>query len=186
MPPPARLAIAGPPQVTPSREVVPYRPRQLSRRAEGNLSMDRKKEQLFNQRLSFQPYYKYKPQANTYFKYLPDDDDLMSNEDDDEDTDTPTTGFDAYYAEDVFEKGIAKSSTHNKTIQPLDFNFEHTQIKPWLSTSLNDVLQDLQVAQPDKSLRSLAITYSSVSLDNIKANNSRGWTFHEFFGFLRE
>ena len=105
---------------------------------------------------------------------------------DGEDTDTPTTGFDVYYAEDVFEKGIAKSSTHNKTIQPLDFNFEHTQIKPWLSTSLNDVLQDLQVAQPDKSLRSLAITYSSVSLDNIKANNSRGWTFHEFFGFLRE
>lgn len=105
---------------------------------------------------------------------------------DGEDTDTSTTGFDVYYAEDVYEKGIAKSSTHNKTIQPLDFNFEHTQIKPWLSTSLNDVLQDLQVAQPDKSLRSLAITYSSVSLDNIKANNSRGWTFHEFFGFLRE
>ena len=87
MPPPARLAIAGPPQVTSSREVVPYRPRQLSRRAEGNLSMDRKKEQLFNQRLSFQPYYKYKPRANTYFKYLSDDDELMSNEDDDEDTD---------------------------------------------------------------------------------------------------
>jgi len=105
---------------------------------------------------------------------------------DDEETDVPTTGFDAYYAEDVFEKGLVKSTIHNKTIQPLDFNFEHTQIKPWLSTSLNDVLQDLQVAQPDKSLRSLAITYSSVSLDSIKANNSRGWAFHEFFGFVQE
>lgn len=105
---------------------------------------------------------------------------------DDEDADTPTTGFDAYYAEDVFEKGLTKSTIHNKTIQPLNFNFEHAQIKPWLSTSLNDVLQDLQVAQPDKSLRSLAITYSSVSLDSIKANNSRGWAFHEFFGFVRE
>ncbi|NYR09077.1 type I-F CRISPR-associated helicase Cas3f [Psychrobacter sp. BI730] len=105
---------------------------------------------------------------------------------DDEETDVPTTGFDAYYAEDVFEKGLVKSTIHNKTIQPLDFNFEHAQIKSWLSTSLNDVLQDLQVAQPDKSLRSLAITYSSVSLDSIKANNSRGWTFHEFFGFVRE
>lgn len=105
---------------------------------------------------------------------------------DDEDTDEPITGFDAYFAEDVFEKGLAKSSTHNKTIQSLDFNFEHAQIKPWLSTSLNDVLQDLQVAQPDKSLRSLAITYSSVSLDSIKANNSRGWAFHEFFGFVWE
>ncbi|MFP3455942.1 type I-F CRISPR-associated helicase Cas3f [Psychrobacter sp. SIMBA_152] len=105
---------------------------------------------------------------------------------DDEETDMPTTGFNAYYAEDVFEKGLVKSTIHNKTIQPLDFNFEHAQIKPWLSTSLNDVLQDLQVAQPDKSLRSLAITYSSVSLDRIKANNSRGWAFHEFFGFVRE
>lgn len=105
---------------------------------------------------------------------------------DNEETDAPTTGFDAYYAEDVFEKGLVKSTIHNKTIQPLDFNFEHAQIKPWLSTSLNDVLQDLQVAQPDKSLRSLAITYSSVSLDSIKANNSRGWAFHEFFGFVRE
>lgn len=105
---------------------------------------------------------------------------------DDEDADTPTTGFDAYYAEDVFEKGLTKSTIHSKTIQPLNFNFEHAQIKPWLSTSLNDVLQDLQVAQPDKSLLSLAITYSSVSLDSIKANNSRGWAFHEFFGFVRE
>lgn len=105
---------------------------------------------------------------------------------DDEETDVPTTGFDAYYAEDVFEKGLVKSTIHNKTIQPLDFNFEHAQIKPWLSTSLNDVLQDLKVAQPDKSLRSLAITYSSVSLDSIKANNSRGWAFCEFFGFVRE
>lgn len=105
---------------------------------------------------------------------------------DDEETDVPTTGFDAYYAEDVFEKGLVKSTIHNKTIQPLDFNFEHAQIKPWLSTSLNDVLQDLKVAQPDKSLRSLAITYSSVSLDSIKANNSRGWAFYEFFGFVRE
>ncbi|WP_394123828.1 type I-F CRISPR-associated helicase Cas3f [Psychrobacter nivimaris] len=105
---------------------------------------------------------------------------------DDEETDVPTTGFDAYYAEDVFEKGLVKATIHNKTIQPLDFNFEHAQIKPWLSTSLNDVLQDLQAAQPDKSLLSLAITYSSVSLDSIKANNSRGWAFHEFFGFVRE
>lgn len=105
---------------------------------------------------------------------------------DDEDIDEPTTGFDAYYSEDIFEKGLTKSSTHNKTIQPLIFNFEHTQIKPWLTTSLNNVLRDLQQSQPDKSLRSLAITYSSVSLDSIKSSNSRGWMFNEFFGFVRE
>lgn len=104
---------------------------------------------------------------------------------DDENTDEPTPGFDAYYAEDVFEKGLSKSSTHNKTIQPLAFAFEHAQIKPWLTISLNDVLQDLQQLQPEKSLRSLAITYSSVSLDSMRSSNSSGWMFHEFFGFVR-
>ena len=105
---------------------------------------------------------------------------------DDEDTDEPTQGFDAYHSEDVFEKGLAKSTIHNKTIQPLPFDFAHTQIKPWLTASLNSVLQELQKSQPDKSLRSLAITYSSVSLDSIKSNHSRGWAFHEFFGFVRD
>lgn len=104
---------------------------------------------------------------------------------DDEDTDVPSIGFDTYYAEDVFEKGLNKSSTHNKTIQPLTFSFEHAQIKPWLTVSLNDVLQNLQLSYFDKSLRSLAITYSSVSLDSIKSSNSSGWMFHEFFGFIR-
>ena len=35
---------------------------------------------------------------------------------DDEETDVPTTGFDAYYAEDVFEKGLVKSTIHNKVV----------------------------------------------------------------------
>ena len=103
----------------------------------------------------------------------------------DEDTDMPSIGFEAYYAEDVFEKGLTKSTPQNKAIQPLAFKFEHAQIKPWLTTSLNDVLQDLQLSHSDKSMRSLAITYSSVSLDSIKSSNSRGWAFHEFFGFIR-
>lgn len=105
--------------------------------------------------------------------------------DDDEDTDVPSIGFDTYYAEDVFEKGLNKSSTHNKTIQPLAFNFEHAQIKPWLTTSLDEALQGLQLSYSDKSLRLLAITYSSVSLDIIRSGNSSGWMFHEFFGFVR-
>lgn len=103
-----------------------------------------------------------------------------------EDVDISTQGFDAYYAEDVFEKGLTKSTPQNKTLQPLVFEFTSTQIKPWLSTSLNTELNKLKIAAPDKSLRSLAITYSSVSLDSIKSNNSRGWMFNEFFGFVRE
>ncbi len=105
---------------------------------------------------------------------------------DDEYTEEPSLGLDVYHAEDVFEKGLARATMQNSVIQPLAFEFTHRQIKPWLSTSLNAALVDLHKRQPDKSLRSLAITYSSTSLDRITVNNSRGWAFHEFFGFVRQ
>ena len=132
--------------------------------------------------------YTYLQQISPFRAGTPQDDWLLIPRmvHDDEDTDILISGFDVYHSEDVFEKGLAKSSTQNKTIYPLSFDFEHPQVKPWLSTSLNKALQDIQIAQPDKSLRSLAITYSSVSLDSIKSNNSKGWAFHEFFGFVRQ
>ena len=104
---------------------------------------------------------------------------------DDEDTDIPTEGFDAYYAEEVFEKGLFIASSNNKALSPLKFEFNHPTIKPWLETTLNHELLALQRKQPDKHLKSLAITYASVSLDSIKLSNNRGWQFHEFFGFIR-
>lgn len=132
--------------------------------------------------------YTYLQQISPFRAGTPQDDWLLIPRmvHDDEDTDILISGFDVYHSEDVFEKGLAKSSTQNKTIYTLSFDFEHPQVKPWLSTSLNKALQDIQIAQPDKSLRSLAITYSSVSLDSIKSNNSKGWAFHEFFGFVRQ
>ena len=105
---------------------------------------------------------------------------------DDEDTDEPTTGFDAYFSEDVFEKGLTHASPHNQELQVLNFEFTHPFIKPWLLTTTQAALKDIQRKQPDKSLRSLAITYSSVSLDRITLSNNKGWRFHEFFGFMRE
>lgn len=105
---------------------------------------------------------------------------------DDESTDTPSQGFDAYYSEDVFEKGLTRAVPHNQELQVLNFEFTHPYIKPWLLTTTQAALKDIQRKQPDKSLRSLAITYSSVSLDRITLNNNRGWRFHEFFGFMRE
>lgn len=105
---------------------------------------------------------------------------------DDESTDTPSQGFDAYYSEDVFEKGLTRASPHNQELQVLNFEFTHPYIKPWLLTTTQAALKDIQRKQPDKSLRSLAITYSSVSLDRITLSNNRGWRFHEFFGFMRE
>ena len=108
------------------------------------------------------------------------------NVNDDEDTDEPTTGFDAYFSEDVFEKGLTHASPHNQELQVLNFEFTHPFIKPWLLTTTQAALKDIQRKQPDKSLRSLAITYSSVSLDRITLSNNKGWRFHEFFGFMRE
>ena len=104
----------------------------------------------------------------------------------DEDIEMPAAGFDVYHREDVFEKGLAKSSTQNKTITPFAFAFTHPQVKPWLSTSINSALQALHSTHPDSSLRALAIIYSLVSLDRVTNHNSRGWAFHEFFGFVRQ
>nr|WP_319052351.1 type I-F CRISPR-associated helicase Cas3f [Psychrobacter sp. PP-21] len=132
--------------------------------------------------------YTYLQQISPFRAGTPQDDWLLIPRmvHDDEDTEIPSLGFDVYHSEDVFEKGLAKSSTQNQTIYPLSFDFEHPQVKPWLTSPLNEALQNMQIAQPDKSLRSLAITYSSVSLDSIKSSNSKGWAFHEFFGFMRQ
>lgn len=104
---------------------------------------------------------------------------------DDEDTEIPTEGFDAYDAEEVFDKGLSKASTNNRALTPFSFEFNHPDIKPWLVTTLNHELLALQRKQPDQHIKSLAITYSTVSLDSITLSNSRGWQFHEFFGFVR-
>ena len=105
---------------------------------------------------------------------------------DDEDTDEPTQGFDAYYSENVFEKGLTHATAHNKEVQVLNIEFNHPSIKPWLMTTVESALKDIQHKQPDRSLRSLAITYSSVSLDRLAIGNNQGWVFHEFFGFMRQ
>lgn len=105
---------------------------------------------------------------------------------DDEDTDSPSEGFDAYPAEEVFDKGLNRANSQNKVIQPLDFEFNHPSIYPWLATSLKEALLEVQAKQPDKSLRSLAISYASASLDRMTPSNNRGWHFHEYFGFIRD
>lgn len=108
---------------------------------------------------------------------------------DSEDTETPSEGIDAYLSEDVFNKGLANANPHNKEIQIIEFDFSdhssNTTIKPWLTIDLEIELKALQQREPEKSLRSLAINYSSVSLDRVTVSNSRGWGFHPFFGFMR-
>ena len=105
---------------------------------------------------------------------------------DDEHTDTPSQGFDAYYSEEVFEKGLTRAVPQNQALQVFNFTCAHPAIKPWLLTSTQTALIDLQRKQPDKSLRTLAITYASVSLDRLTLSNNRGWVFNEFFGFMRQ
>ncbi len=95
-------------------------------------------------------------------------------------------GFDAYYREDVLEKGLTKASLQNKVILPLAFDFGQSQIKPWLVGSLANELRQLQHSGLPQSLRALAISYATVSLDRVEISAPHGWAFHEFFGFVRQ
>lgn len=105
---------------------------------------------------------------------------------DNDDTDYPSEGMDAYLSEEVFDKGLKMASPHNKEIQEVNVEFTHSSIKPWLMTSVTQELINLQKKQPDINLRSLAITYLSVSLEKSTVNQNRGWIYHPFFGFMRQ
>lgn len=105
---------------------------------------------------------------------------------DSDDTDYPSHGIDAYLSEDVFEKGLRQASTHNTEVQAIDMTFNHPFIQPWLTTDITYELKQLQQSNLDKSLRSLAITYLSVSLEKSSISQSRGWAYHPFFGFMRQ
>ncbi|UJF25015.1 type I-F CRISPR-associated helicase Cas3f [Suttonella sp. R2A3] len=85
-----------------------------------------------------------------------------------------------FYTEDVFEKKH-EATPQSQYIRPLDYTFNHPQISPWLITSLVDALNQLKEKESDKSLKSLSMSYNSVSLES----NQNGWCFHEFFGFMR-
>lgn len=94
--------------------------------------------------------------------------------------------YDAYYHEDILEQGLMYAGKHNKEVIKMKFEFNHPQVKPWLYSDVRDVLHTLQSKQPDKSLRSLAVAYSSVSLERLTTNNSKGWLYHEYFGFIKQ
>lgn len=94
--------------------------------------------------------------------------------------------YDVYYHEDVLEQGLIYAGKHNKEVMKMKFEFNHPQVKPWLYSDVRDVLHTLQSKQPDKSLRSLAVAYSSVSLERLTTNDSKGWLFHEYFGFTKQ
>ena len=95
-------------------------------------------------------------------------------------------GFDAYYAEDVYANTLKDSTPQNQSFKNLDFDFEHPQISPWLNSTLEQALLNLQQHEPEYSNNSLAIRYASVSLDRIDTQNSRGWLFSEYLGFIRQ
>lgn len=88
-------------------------------------------------------------------------------------------GYDAYLAEAVYSHSLSESPTCNQRIQPHQQQFNHTSISPWLSTSLNDALDDIQAKMPDHKLRTLAVRFATVSLQERDS-----WHFSEYLGFL--
>lgn len=95
-------------------------------------------------------------------------------------------GFDAYYAEDVYANRLKESTPQNQCFQKFEHYLEHQQINPWLNTTFEQALLNLQQYEPEQSINGLAVRYASVSLDQINTQNSRGWLFSEYLGFIRQ
>jgi CRISPR-associated endonuclease/helicase Cas3 len=90
-------------------------------------------------------------------------------------------GFNAYAAQQVYEKGLEQSNLHNKILQPFTLPHSNTHLSPWLNSGLYACLEKLQQRLPEKSIASLACRYATVQLPV----HENGWYFHEWFGFWR-
>ncbi|MBR0572973.1 type I-F CRISPR-associated helicase Cas3 [Pasteurella atlantica] len=88
-------------------------------------------------------------------------------------------GYEVYFAESVYKNGLSNATLQDNIISPLEADFSHPQISPWLATGLVKALEEIQNSYPDKSLRYLATRFSSVSLDDRKE-----WRFSEFLGVV--
>lgn len=93
-------------------------------------------------------------------------------------------GFDVYALEDVYKKGIQHANKHNSYIQPMDFEYKNSQIDTWLDGDVYDELLYLQSYFPEKSLSSLAIALSRVTLADASYHDR--WYFCPFLGVVAE
>ena len=93
-------------------------------------------------------------------------------------------GFDVYALEDIYKKGIQHANKHNSYIQPMDFEYKNSQIDTWLDGDVYDELLYLQSYFPEKSLPSLAIALSRVTLADASYHDR--WYFCPFLGVVAE
>lgn len=99
---------------------------------------------------------------------------------------TVDSGFDAFYAEDIYANGINGATTQNKAVTHKKYEFSHPQVTPWLAATLVDALHEIQAHESELNINGLAVRYATVSLDCMGLLNSRGWWFNEFLGFVRK
>ncbi|MGR6982023.1 type I-F CRISPR-associated helicase Cas3f [Testudinibacter sp. P27/CKL/0425] len=91
-------------------------------------------------------------------------------------------GFDVYSSEQVRKLTLAASARHNHYVRYEPITFQNPQLSAWLCIDLETALAQLQQQNSEqRSLKSLAITYSCVTLDE----NRHGWFFNEWLGFWR-
>jgi CRISPR-associated endonuclease/helicase Cas3 len=92
-------------------------------------------------------------------------------------------GFSFYTEEKVWQEGEGAA-----TVNTL-FNFtelgNYGQIKPWLSFDLASALEELAQRLGEEDLRSVALRFSTVTLEELKDNRGSGnsWNFHPWLGF---
>lgn len=87
-----------------------------------------------------------------------------------------------YSAEQVRKNRLVNSKNQNNIFTINTLAVRSKNIKPWLGSSLIEALETLQSRVPDKSLRSLAIRYATVQLEE----SEQGWNFNEALGFWRK
>ena len=93
-------------------------------------------------------------------------------------------GFNAYYAEDIYENKLKNATSQNCELRASDFIPSNPKVSPWLTTSLTDSLKQLALYEDNKlSIQALATRYSTISLDALTVNNNKNWLFHPFLGF---
>lgn len=92
----------------------------------------------------------------------------------------------AYVAKDIYDQSLKEAKPQNQCFAALSFDFKHLQVTPWLVTSLDKALVDIQQYEPEQHINAIAVRYATVSLDQIDERNSRGWFFSEYLGFLRQ
>ncbi|MBN1007477.1 type I-F CRISPR-associated helicase Cas3f [Amphritea pacifica] len=89
------------------------------------------------------------------------------------------SGYKFTYAEDAWED-LNHCTFQSKKIRFAEFNPENDRVSPWLTTELDEVLQELADKRDESNVSRIARQFATVSLEN---REDRVWWYHPWLGF---